>query len=226
MSGVLNKKIMKILNLYAGIGGNRKLWDKPLKQKFGNDYQITAIEYNEEIASIYKEFFPDDNVIVTDGHQYLLEHFNEFDFIWSSISCITHSNARFWASKGNICDIKYPDLKLYEEILLLRYYFEGLFIVENVNPYYTPLINPDYIIDRHLFWTNIKITQNKFEKEIGINNQGTKRRFGFDISKYKIKHRKDQILRNLVNPEIGLHFLNRALEIKESQNLEQMRLFE
>ena len=33
---------MKILNLYAGIGGNRLLW--------GNDHDITAIEYNLEIA--------------------------------------------------------------------------------------------------------------------------------------------------------------------------------
>ena len=32
---------MKILNLYAGIGGNRKLW---------KDVQVTAVELNSEIA--------------------------------------------------------------------------------------------------------------------------------------------------------------------------------
>lgn len=37
---------MKILNLYAGIGGNRKLW--------GDDHEITAVEIESKIASIPK----------------------------------------------------------------------------------------------------------------------------------------------------------------------------
>jgi len=36
---------MKILNLYCGVGGNRKLW--------GNDHDITAIEADPLIAQIY-----------------------------------------------------------------------------------------------------------------------------------------------------------------------------
>ena len=48
---------MKILNCYAGIGGNRKLWNGP-------DYEITAIEYDENIASVYKDLYPNDTVIV------------------------------------------------------------------------------------------------------------------------------------------------------------------
>ena len=40
---------MKILNLYAGIGGNRKLW--------GNEHEITAVEINPKIAEAYKTFF-------------------------------------------------------------------------------------------------------------------------------------------------------------------------
>ena len=36
----------KVLNLFAGIGGNRKHW---------KDVEVTAIEYNEEIANVYKE---------------------------------------------------------------------------------------------------------------------------------------------------------------------------
>ena len=77
---------MKILNLYAGIGGNRKLW--------GNDHEVTAIEYDNNIAKIYQENFPNDIVIVTDAHQYLLEHFREYDFIWSSPPCPSHSKVR------------------------------------------------------------------------------------------------------------------------------------
>ncbi|KKL95901.1 hypothetical protein LCGC14_1849900, partial [marine sediment metagenome] len=53
---------LKVLNLYAGIGGNRQLWPK--------ECEVTAIENNKEIAKIYQDFFPDDKVIVTDAHQY------------------------------------------------------------------------------------------------------------------------------------------------------------
>src|SRR3990167_11409531 len=60
---------MKILNLYCGIGGNRRLW--------GEEHSITAIENNPKIAKIYQDFFPNDKVIVADAHQYLLEHFKE-----------------------------------------------------------------------------------------------------------------------------------------------------
>ena len=95
---------MKILNLYAGIGGNRKLW--------GDKHEVTAVEMNPEIAAIYQEFFPKDQVIVGDAHQYLLDHYKEFDFIWSSPPCPTHSRARFWASKGGKFYVVYPDMKL------------------------------------------------------------------------------------------------------------------
>ena len=78
---------MKILNLYAGIGGNRKLW--------GDSHEITAVEIDKDIASIYQTHFPQDKVIVGDAHQYLLDHYKEFDFIWSSPPCPTHSKARF-----------------------------------------------------------------------------------------------------------------------------------
>ena len=56
---------MKILNLYAGIGGNRKLW--------GDTHEITAVELDPKIAKIYQDFFPKDKVIVADAHQYLLK---------------------------------------------------------------------------------------------------------------------------------------------------------
>ena len=58
---------MKILNLYCGIGGNRKLWP--------DKYNITAVEFNEDIANIYKDLYPNDKVIVADAHQYLLENY-------------------------------------------------------------------------------------------------------------------------------------------------------
>ena len=62
---------MRILNLYCGIGGNRKLWGVN---------SIVAIENNPKTAEIYKTFYPDDEVIVVDAHEYLREHYQEFYF--------------------------------------------------------------------------------------------------------------------------------------------------
>jgi DNA (cytosine-5)-methyltransferase 1 len=64
--------VTKVLNLYAGIGGNRKLWD---------DVDVTAVEWDEDKAEVYRDHFPNDTVVVTDAHEYLKEHYNEFDFI-------------------------------------------------------------------------------------------------------------------------------------------------
>lgn len=72
---------MKVLNLYCGIGGNRRQWE---------NVEVTAVEHNESIAAIYKDLFPNDIVIVADAHQYLLDHYSEFDFIWASPPCPTH----------------------------------------------------------------------------------------------------------------------------------------
>ena len=119
---------MKILNLYAGIGGNRKLW--------GNDHEITAVEYKPEIAAIYQEFFPNDKVVVGDAHQYLVDHYSEFDFIWSSPPCPSHSRTRFANQKQN--KPIYPQMELYQEIIFLQHYFKGKFCVENVIAFYPP----------------------------------------------------------------------------------------
>ena len=110
---------MKILNLYAGIGGNRKLW--------GDKHEVTAIENDSKIAKIYQELFPNDKVIITDAHEYLLKHYQEFDFIWSSPPCPTHSNTnRFLNAQGVI---RYPDMDLYKEIILLKEFFKGNYVM-------------------------------------------------------------------------------------------------
>jgi len=84
---------MKILNLYAGIGGNRTLWRE--------EHEVTAVENNKERAEVYQKRFPNDTVVVGDAHKYLLEHHSEFDFIWSSPPCPTHSRLNYPAfAKG------------------------------------------------------------------------------------------------------------------------------
>ena len=109
-------KKYKILNLYACLGGNRAKWDEVAKEK-GIKIEVTAIELDEEAAILYQERFPNDIVIVTDAHQYLLDHYKEFDFIWSSPPCPSHSRARNYNTKYKAI---YPDMKLYEEIILLE----------------------------------------------------------------------------------------------------------
>ena len=79
---------MKILNLYACLGGNRYKWDEVTQ------VEVTAVEWDEELARLYQERFPKDKVIVADAHQYLLDHYKEFDFIWSSPPCPIHSKVR------------------------------------------------------------------------------------------------------------------------------------
>jgi len=139
---------MKILNLYAGIGGNRELW--------GNDHNITAVELDPKIAEKYKELFPHDEIIIADAHEFLLKHYQEYDFIWSSPPCPSHSRMR--NLKNNIPETikKYPDMKLYEEIIYLKHFFKGKWVVENVISYYDPLITP-VKSGNHYFWSNFNI---------------------------------------------------------------------
>lgn len=198
---------MKILNLYAGLGGNRKLW---------TDVEVTAVEYNPTIAKFYKDHFSQDILIIADAHQYLLDHYKEFDFIWTSPPCPTHSRARFWGTgaksgKGKIKPI-YPDMRLYQEIIFLDNYYAGLYTVENVNPFYEPLIIPSRKIGRHLFWSNFNIRSIIVpEADINRGNRDEwSKLHGFDISGYTFNERTDRILRNCVNPELGLHILNCA----------------
>ncbi len=127
---------MKVLNLYAGIGGNRKLWPKECK--------VTAIEIHKQIAKVYQDFFPNDIVIVADAHNFLLKHYKEYNFIWSSPPCPTHSRFNFLNNEKVEQGItpKFPDMELYEEVIFLKYWFKGKWVVENVISYYKPLIPP------------------------------------------------------------------------------------
>ena len=196
---------MKILNLYACIGGNRKLW--------GDDHEITAVELDPKIAEIYQDYFPKDTVIIGDAHQYLLDHFHEFDFIWSSPPCPTHSDARFagiFSKDGSQnYDVVYPDMKLYQEIILLQHHYNGLYCIENVKPYYKPLFGPQ-IRDRHCFWANFYI--HEFKKTISkhtMNPTESLKMMGYDLSKYSGID-KGKTARNCVLPEVGKHILDSA----------------
>lgn len=199
--------MIKVLNLYSGIGGNRKLW---------KNVDVIAIEIDPKIAKIYQDFFPEDKVIVCDAHQYLLEHFEEFDFVWSSPPCPSHSKVRRLMSGGEQQNKPiYPDMKLYEEILLLKHYFNGKWVVENVMAFYKPLIRP-FELQRHWFWSNFPLTKKKFKSDnirYG-NNKFRQDNLGFNLDKYKDVD-KTKVLRNCVLPKLGLHIFNMAFKEKQ-----------
>lgn len=200
---------MKYLNLYAGIGGNRKLLNKNVK--------VTAIEFDEKIAALYKKLYPEDEVIVTDAHEYLLNNFKDFDFIWSSPPCQSHSKM---IRSGRNRKPRYVDLRLYEEIIFLQTNFKGLWVVENVVPFYEPLL-PAKKIGRHLFWSNFDIPDfdpPKFENFINKQNLENKKELqnwlGIHYTEniyYGNNHCPTQILRNCVHPIIGKKIFDAAV---------------
>jgi len=204
---------MKILNLYAGIGGNRKLWE-------GHD--ITAVENVPEIAAVYQDFFPNDTVVVADAHKYLLDHFGEYDFIWSSPPCPTHSKIGRMRMLNNDVKtgshktpVRYPDIRLYQEIILLNHFFDGKWLVENVIGYYEPLIKPQ-TFQRHHFWANFYIPPMRLPAD-NIDKGNRKQweeALGFDLTGYG-GFRKDTVLRNCVHPHLGAHILRAAQENSE-----------
>lgn len=154
---------MKVLNLYACLGGNRLLWE---------DCEVTAIENDLELARMYQEII-------------LLET----------------------VSKGE-------DAR-----------FKGKYVVENVIPYYDPLIQAQKR-GRHLYWANFLIPQIKHRQSPKIG--GGKDEVGqwcefhkYDFRQYKGDQPMNKITRNLVDYEAGKTIFNAARGIVEANNSEQ-----
>lgn len=224
-------KSYKILNLYACLGGNRYKWDEVA------DIEVTAVELDSEAARLYQERFPNDIVVVADAHQYLLDHYKEFDLVWSSPNCPSHSRPRFWNSSNydTTTPAIYPDFKLYEEIVFLEHYFKGKYVVENVIPYYEPLI-PAKKRGRHLYWTNFNLPKDLNGREYRISgskenpntNEVNKlcKFHDYDFRKYKGAQRIEKMARNLVDYEVGKTILEVALGFITRENQELPSLFD
>ncbi len=207
-----NMKKIKILNLYAGIGGNRKLWNEVY-----SNIEVTAVELDENIAKAYQDRFSNDTVVVGDAKEYLLENYKHFDFIWASPPCQTHSKVRkakvdCKENKFGSAKAIYPDMSLYQIIIFLKSHFKGYFVVENVIPYYEPLVNPDYSIDRHFYWSNFFIWSRNIEKKVIIEHAKISDLKDFDLSIYKNIKNKTQVIRNQLDYDVGKHILNCALQ--------------
>lgn len=200
-------KHFRILNLFAGLGGNRNKWTGNIK--------VTAVEIDQKIADVYLANNPNDKIIIGDAHEYLLRNHENFDFVWTSPPCQSHSRMM----KATRYDVrKYPDMMLYQEIIFLQHFFKGKWIVENVKPYYEPLIKPTAILGRHCFWSNFEIPnfeiknipnfiQGDSPKEIQALKDWLGIQYEGNIY-YGKNHSPGQVLRNCVHPDLGLHILN------------------
>jgi len=215
----------RILNLYACLGGNRYKWDE-----VADNIEVIAVEIDPYLASMYRERFPGDTLIEGDAHKFLLENYQDFDFVWTSPPCPTHSRARFWGFGANGKNPVYPDMKLYQEIIFLQHHFKGKYCVENVIPYYEPMLNPQKR-GRHLYWTNFRLPNTLSERKVKISDGKNEVKnlcafHDYDFYSYKGEQPINKIARNLVDYEAGRTILETAMEVQRQSNTKQVSLFD
>lgn len=191
------------MNLYSGLGGNRELW---------TGCEVTSVELDPAIADVYRQMFPGDELVVCDALCYLEQNYDKYDFIWSSPPCPSHGQYRHNVGvlgKGYAPII--PDMTpLYGQIVFLQTYCSGMWVIENVKPYYEPLIKPTFEIQRHLFWSNFPVgALNLAGEHIRTKNKISDFANHEAVASSKIKNKR-QCLRNRVNPNVGLHIFKEA----------------
>ena len=208
---------MRVLNLYAGIGGNAKLWA---------NCEVMAVESNADIASVYQQNRPDDFVTGKDAKKFLLARHSEYDFIWASPPCQSHSRM---IRSGRNQSPRYIDLDLWQMIIFLRTYAPGSWVVENVRPNYKPLIEPTAVIGRHYFWSNLDLfgISDVTRPKGFINKQNQKAKkelldwLGLQCEPniyYEGNHDPTQIIRNCVHPLIGKAILDLVIAPNPAQD--------
>lgn len=195
--------IVNVLNLFAGIGGNRALW---------NDVAVTSVENDADIMAVYRQRFPKDVTMCCDALRFLEASFDEFDFIWISPPCQSHGQLRH--NVGVLAQGKspiVPDMTpLYGTIVFLRTYFKGKWLVENTIPYYKPLIEPSGKLGRHLVWSNFALPSwTSQDAAIRRHNRISDFADASLVEGTPIKNKR-QVLHNCVDAELGLALLNAA----------------
>jgi len=116
-------------------------------------------------------------------------------------------------------------LQLWQVIIFLSHFYNGSWVVENVKPYYEPLIKPRKELGRHLIWSNFDIEDFEMPNIKNFITQGTTKetekfkewlgiKYDGNIY-YKGNHCPGQVLRNCVHPDFGLHVFNCFEKAKE-----------
>lgn len=195
----------KLYNGCAGFGANTHLLNR-------EDYEITHTEMFNDIADVNQIIHPEDKVIVTDSFKYFQDHHEEFEIATFSPNCQSHSRM-VKATRHNVNRI--PDMTgLYGLIIFLQNFYKGDWVVENVVPFYKPLIEPTLRVGRHLFWSNKPLFGiEDIKRPSGFINKSTKKGadelktwLGLDFEGYvyyKGNHCPAQTLRNCVHPYLG-----------------------
>ena len=103
-------------------------------------------------------------------------------------------------ARGNV---RYPDMALYQEVIFLRQFCHVPWVVENVKPYYRPLIQPTRELARHLFWTNFHLFRYFDDSDFTIIKDGIgtmQDYYGIDLSGIDTKEKR-KMLHNCVIPK-------------------------
>ena len=118
---------------------------------------------------------------------------------------------------------RYPDMKLYEEIVFLQHNSKALWLVENVIPFYKPLVEPTQKAGRHLFWANfnfevdeIKSPKNFINMQNAEGSSKLKEWLGISYEGniyYEGNHDPAQVLRNAVHPDVGKQIMKQVMEL-------------
>lgn len=205
----------RVLNLWAGIGGNRRRWDE-----FDN-ISVTAVELNDDVADVYETYYPQDLVIRQDALHYLVNNYEMYDFIWASVPCKTNSK-NYIATRHKVN--KLPKSTIWQVILFLRARAERAdvkWVVENVKPWWkkemNPLIHPDYILGRHSFWSNFLIPNREFDKEFSLmkaKKDQLEEWLGIRIEHNIYLNSNDplEVYRNAVHPDIGHYVMKQVID--------------
>ena len=122
-------------------------------------------------------------------------------------------------------------MKLYQEIIFLDKIYVGKYVVENVIPYYQPLI-PAQKRHRHLYWANFNLpkvltTRKSISWQQATNELSMWCDFHeYDFKKYEGKQRRNKIARNLVDYEAGKTIFQTVVDILQNKPAHQIGLFE